>query len=75
MRVNVEKCDITVEGEMTDEHPKYYESMHIIYEFTGKDLLLNKLEKAVKMSEETYCGVQALYKKAIKVTSEIRIKN
>ena len=48
--------------------------MHVIYEFTGQDLPMEKLEKAVKMSEETYCGVEALYKRAIEVTSEIRIK-
>ena len=35
---------------------------------------LGKLEKAVKMSEETYCGVEALFRKAIEVTSEIRVK-
>lgn len=74
MRVNVESCNITVEGEMREEHPKYYEKMHVIYEFTGQDLPMEKLEKAVKMSEETYCGVEALYKRAIEVTSEIRIK-
>ncbi len=74
MRVNVESCNITVEGEMREEHPKYYEKMHVIYEFTGQDLPMEKLEKAVKVSEETYCGVEALYKRAIEVTSEIRIK-
>ena len=74
MRVNVASCNITVEGEMREEHPKYYEKMHVIYEFTGQDLPMDKLEKAVKMSEETYCGVEALYKRAIEVTSEIRIK-
>ena len=74
MRVNVASCNITVEGEMREEHPKYYDKMHVIYEFTGQDLPMEKLEKAVKMSEETYCGVEALYKRAIEVTSEIRIK-
>ena len=74
MRVNVEKCNISVEAEMRDEHPKYYERMHVVYEFTGKDLPMDKLEKAVKMSEETYCGVEALFRKAIEVTSEIRVK-
>ena len=73
MRVNIEKCNIEVQGEVTDEHPKHYSKMHVIYEFTGKDLPMDKLEKAVKMSEETYCGVEALYRKAIEVTSEIHI--
>ena len=73
MRVEVEKCNISVEADMAEEHPKYYERMHVIYEFTGKNLPMEKLEKAVKMSVETYCGVEALFKKAIPVTSEIRV--
>lgn len=73
MRVDIEKCSIEVQGDVADEHPKYYTKMHVIYEFTGKNLPMDKLEKAVKMSEETYCGVEALYRKAIEVTSEIKI--
>jgi len=73
MRVDVEKCSVEVQGDVTEEHPKQYYKMHVIYEFTGKDLPLDKIEKAVRMSEETYCGVGALYRKAIEVTSEIKI--
>jgi len=73
MRVDIEKCSIEVQGDVTDENPRQYFKMHVIYEFTGKDLPIDKLEKAVKMSEETYCGVEALYRKAIEVTSEILV--
>ncbi|MDP4238234.1 MAG: OsmC family protein [Bacteroidota bacterium] len=73
MRVDIEKCTIEVQGDVAEEHPKRYTKMHVIYKFTGKNLPLDKLEKAVKMSEETYCGVEALYKMAIEVTSEIKI--
>jgi putative redox protein len=73
MHVEIEKCSIEVQGDVTEDHPKQYFRMHIIYNFTGKNLPLEKLEKAVRMSEETYCGVEALYRKAIEVTSEIRI--
>jgi len=74
MRVKLEKCSIEVQGDVTSENPKQYSKMHIIYEFTGKNLPLNKLQKAVHMSEEIYCGVGALYRKAIEISSEIRIK-
>ncbi|VBB43426.1 OsmC family protein [uncultured Paludibacter sp.] len=73
MRVEVKACNIYVEADVTEEHPKHYEKMHIIYEFIGKDLPMAKLEKAVNMSQETYCGVSAVYKKAMEVTSEIRV--
>jgi len=73
MRVEIEKCSIEVQGDVSDEHPKHYTKMHVIYQFTGKNLPMDKLEKAVKMSEETYCGVEALYRLAIDVTSEIQV--
>ena len=47
MRIDVEGLNITVEGDLTEEHPKYFYKMHVIYEFTGKDLPLEKLKKAV----------------------------
>ncbi|MBS2096971.1 OsmC family protein [Carboxylicivirga linearis] len=73
MRVEFEDLQVIVEGDMTEEHPKYYEKMHVIYQFKGKDLPMDKLQKAVSLSEEKYCGVSALYKKAIPLTTEIRI--
>lgn len=73
MRVDIENVEIEVSGDVADENPKYYERMHVIYTVTGKNIPLDKVEKAVKMSEETYCGVGALFRKAIEVTSEIKI--
>ena len=73
MRVELDGLRIRVEAEQTEEHPKHYSSMKVIYEFKGKDLPMDKLEKAVNMSEERYCGVSAVYKKAMPVSTEIRV--
>ena len=73
MHVDIEKCTVEVQGDVAEEHPKRYTKMHVIYSFTGKSLSLDKLQKAVRLSEETYCGVEALYRMAIEVTSEIRV--
>ena len=73
MRVEFSNLEVEVQGDVTDENPKHYYKMHVIYTVYGKDLPLDKIEKAVKMSEETYCGVEALYRKAIEVTSEIKL--
>ena len=73
MRVEVEGFNVVVEGDLTEEHPKQFTKMRVIYEFKGKDLPMDKLEKAVNLSEERYCGVSAMYKKAIGIITEIRI--
>jgi putative redox protein len=73
MRVEVEKFNVRVEGDLTEEHPKQFYKMHLIFEFTGKNLPIEKLEKAVKLSEDRYCGVSAVYKKIMGLTSEIKV--
>ena len=71
MRVEPEYFNIRVEAEMTEEHPKHYTAMHIIYEFKGEGLELEKLQKAVKLSQDQYCGVSTAYRKAMEITYEI----
>jgi putative redox protein len=75
MRVDVEDFKVHVDGELTEEHPKHYSSMHITYEFTGKNLPMAKLEKAVNLSQDRYCGVSFTYKKVMNLTHEIIVHN
>jgi len=71
MRVELDNFDVKVGGEQSEEQPVHYISMHIIYEFWGKDLPVDKLEKAISLSHERYCGVLAVYRKAMPVTHEL----
>ena len=74
MRVELKSLNVIVEGELSEEHPKRFQKMHVIYEVEGDNLSLDKIEKAVSLSEEKYCGVSAVYKEVLEITSEIRIK-
>lgn len=74
MRVEVDYFNVNVEGELTEGHPRHFRKIHMIYEFKGHNIPISKLQKAVKMTEDKYCGVSAVYKKALRLTSEIRIK-
>lgn len=74
MRVELKGLNVIVEGELSEEHPKRFTKMHVIYEVEGDDLPMDKLEKAVALSEEKYCGVSAVYREVMEITSEIRIK-
>ncbi len=73
MKVVPDAFNVIVEADVTGEHPKHYYKMKVIYQFKGRDLPLDKLEKAVKLSEEKYCGVTAVYKKAMEMKTEIRV--
>jgi putative redox protein len=73
MKIHPDAFNVKVEGELTEEHPRRYHHMKIIYQFKGKDLPLDKLQRAIKLSEEKYCGVMASYRLAMNITTEIRV--
>jgi putative redox protein len=73
MQVIPEAFNVIVEGDLTEEHPIRYNKMKVIYQFKGKNLPMDKLEKAVKLSEEKYCGVSAAYRLAMDLSLEIRV--
>jgi putative redox protein len=73
MRVPFTGLDIRVEADVTEEHPKHYHKMHVIYTFTGDNLDMEQLKKAVELSQDRYCGVSFVYKKSMEVTYEIII--
>ncbi|MGE5427988.1 MAG: OsmC family protein [Methylococcaceae bacterium] len=73
MRIHPEAFNVMVEGELTEEHPRHYHQMKIIYQFKGKDLPMDKLQKAVRLSEEKYCGVMASYRLAMNISMEIKM--
>ncbi len=74
MRVEFDYFNVEVEGELTEEHPKYYHTITINYIFKGKDLPMEKIEKAVNLSQDRYCGVSAMLNKAAKIEHKIIIK-
>jgi len=71
MRVEVKRFNVRVEGDLTEEHPKHFTKMKIFYEFTGNNLPIDKLEKAVNLSQERYCGVSYNLRDAFELTHEI----
>lgn len=73
MRIEPRTFNIIIEAELTEEHPKHYSGMHLIYEFTGDGLDEEKLKKAIELSQDRYCGVSAVYRKAMPLTYEVRI--
>lgn len=72
MRAQVEDFKVEVEAELTEEHPKYYHTVNLIYKFKGEDLKKDKIEKAVKLSIDRYCGVYEMFRKFADVSYEIK---
>ncbi len=74
MRVPFEGLSVEVQAEESSDHPKVFTRIHLRYRFKGRDLPLDKLQRAVQLSQEKYCGVSAMLGKTAVITSEIVIE-
>jgi putative redox protein len=62
MRVKFSNLSIHIEGKLTDEHPRTYHTVTIKYSIEVKKEDESKVQKAVDLSQEKYCGVSAMFK-------------
>jgi len=62
MRASIDDFKIIVTGELTEEHPKFYNKILVEYHFYGKELDGEKINKAVNLSVEKYCGVMEMFR-------------
>ncbi len=71
MQVKDYELEIETEAESTSEHPVVYHTIVAKFKFSGENLPAEKLVKAVTLSTERYCGVNAMLKKAANVVHKI----
>lgn len=72
MRVEFSDFSIKVTGDLTEEHPKIYDKVTLTYSIhlaNAEDK--DKMEKAVNLSQEKYCGVTAMVKSFAVLTVHI----
>ena len=72
MKVPFTDFSIQTEGHLTDEHPKTYKTVRIVYSIKIADEHRDKMEKAVSLSKDKYCGVSAMFSAFAKLDWEVK---
>ncbi|MGZ9159373.1 MAG: OsmC family protein [Nitrospira sp.] len=72
-RQDVEDFKIFVTYERSPEHPKKYTRIHLEYVAYG-NVDIKALERAVELSETTYCGAIATVRGVAEVTGSCRVE-
>lgn len=67
----VEDLNMKVTGELSKQPPTQYVSIHIQYIFKADEAIKQAVLNAVNDSQEKYCGVSSMLKKALPVSWEI----
>lgn len=74
-RKNVTKFWIDVTAEEAEEHPKVFTKIHLEFNFHGTNLDDSTVDRAIKLSEEKYCRVQAMLRPSTTITSSYKIND
>jgi putative redox protein len=67
----VKELNIRVTGKLSTGHPIEYTAIHVIYDFKGDESYKNASMNAVTQSQEKYCGISHMLRKALPVTWEV----
>jgi len=71
----MDKFWVDVDAELANEHPKVFTKIHLKYNFVGKDLDDNSVKRAIELSQEKYCAISNVLKKAVELSYSYEITN
>ncbi len=74
MRVKYDGLEISAEAELTEEHPKNYKAIHLVYTVKGEkaEAKADKVKKSIDLSLDRYCGVAFMLRKHCPITYEVK---
>lgn len=67
MKSTIDAFKMEITGELSEEHPVIYHTVTVDYHFYGTALDEDKINKAVKLSVDKYCGVMEMFRKFAEV--------
>ncbi len=71
MRLEIDGLEIDVTGELSDGTPKVYNQIHVLFKVESRNQDKAKIERAILIAVDKYCGVVAMARAFATVTSEI----
>lgn len=73
MRVTFSKLEVESEAEQTDTDPKVFKFIKMTYRSDIAKEDIEKLDKAIHLSHEGYCGISAMLKKHCDISYSIEL--
>jgi putative redox protein len=73
-RQEVTGFEVSTEIKRADTHPKVFTKIVIHYKVIGKNIDKSAVERAVELSENKYCGAQAMLAKTADISHKITIE-
>lgn len=75
MKVEFSDFSMDITAHVTEEHPKFYDQVSLTYKIKLAPEDQPKMEKAVSLSQDKYCGVSAMFRAFAKLETIIQYLN
>jgi len=75
MRANFSDFTINIKAHLTEVHPRIYDNVIITYNIKVSKADESKVEKAITLSQDKYCGVSEMFRAFAKVSNKIVFLN
>ena len=72
-KVKFDKFELNITAESQDKHPQVYTKIHVEFVIYGKDIPKEAVERAIELSQSTYCSVTAMLKNSVEITHSYKI--
>lgn len=72
-KVNLDNFEINITADMAEGHPQVYTKINLEYLFYGKNIQAKDVERAIELSQNTYCSVTAMLQKAVQIEHSYKI--
>jgi putative redox protein len=73
MKKNVSGLRVNAEGLRRETHPTSFEKITLVFIVNSPDIVEPDIQKAIKLSEETFCPVWAMLKNNVEINSKYEI--
>lgn len=74
MRIDPEHFSVDAEGDLCEEYPRVFTKIVVTYRVRGGGVTREKVERAVALSQDKYCGVSAMLRKAAPIETRVIIE-
>ena len=73
MRQPLDGLEVHASAERAPDHPKVYTRIHLEFVIKGKGIKESAVERAINLSQTTYCSASAMLSKTAEITTSYRI--
>jgi putative redox protein len=71
MRLTIDEFHIEIDADRREEHPQKFTEIRMNYVLKGEELTPDKVERAIRLSEDKYCSASASLNAKIVTTYEL----